>query len=76
MPYLRAKAQDHYEELGGGIDSELLDGGMDARQIRLLTDQACSIFESLWHVLIGRIELQRQAAARLQACVSLVKPVV
>jgi hypothetical protein len=41
VPYLRAKAQDYYEELGGGINSDILDEGMDAHQLRALTDQAC-----------------------------------
>jgi TPP-dependent pyruvate/acetoin dehydrogenase alpha subunit len=42
VPYLRAKAQDYYEELGGGVNSDILDEGMDARQLHALTDQACS----------------------------------
>lgn len=37
MPYLRAKAQDYFEELGGGVN--VLDEGLDARQIQALTDQ-------------------------------------
>ncbi|KAJ6627519.1 cyclin-dependent protein kinase inhibitor [Mycena sp. CBHHK59/15] len=37
VPYLRAKAQDYYEELGGGISSEI-DGGVEARQLRMVTD--------------------------------------
>ncbi|KAE9405969.1 hypothetical protein BT96DRAFT_1059307 [Gymnopus androsaceus JB14] len=40
LPYLRAKAQDYYEELGGGVASDILDEGMDARQLRALTDQS------------------------------------
>ncbi|KAJ3922734.1 cyclin-dependent protein kinase inhibitor [Lentinula edodes] len=40
LPYLRAKAQDYYEELGGGDNSDILDEGMDARQLRALTDQS------------------------------------
>lgn len=40
LPYLRAKAKDYYEELGGGISSDILDEGMDARQLRALTDQS------------------------------------
>lgn len=38
VPYLRAKAQDYYEELGGGVNSDVLDEGLDARQVRALTD--------------------------------------
>ena len=33
VPYLRAKAQDYYEELGGGIESDIGDG------TQALTDQ-------------------------------------
>ncbi|KAJ3990303.1 cyclin-dependent protein kinase inhibitor [Lentinula detonsa] len=40
LPYLRAKAQDYYEELGGGTSSDILDEGTDARQLRALTDQS------------------------------------
>jgi len=35
LPYLRAKAQDYYEDLGGGAD--ILDDG--ARQVQALTEQ-------------------------------------
>ncbi|RDB20477.1 Peroxisome assembly protein 12 [Hypsizygus marmoreus] len=37
VPYLRAKAQDYYEELGGGVSSDL-DEGLGARQIQALTE--------------------------------------
>ncbi|KAJ4472187.1 cyclin-dependent protein kinase inhibitor [Lentinula aciculospora] len=40
LPFLRAKAQDYYEELGGGASSDILDEGMDARQLRALTDRS------------------------------------
>jgi len=39
IPYLRAKAHDYYEELGGPISSDILDEGMDARQLRTLTEE-------------------------------------
>lgn len=39
MPYLRAKAHDYYEELGGGLNSDILEGGTDARQLRALTEE-------------------------------------
>lgn len=32
VPYLRAKAQDYFEELGGGVDSEVLEGSGHSRQ--------------------------------------------
>lgn len=44
IPYLRAKAQDYYEELGGGISSDIVNEGIDARQLRALgTDTVCII---------------------------------
>jgi hypothetical protein len=42
IPYLRAKAKDYFEELGGGIDSDLLEDVSDARRIQALTDEVCS----------------------------------
>ncbi|KAJ7283486.1 Pex12 amino terminal region-domain-containing protein [Mycena rebaudengoi] len=38
VPYLRAKTKDYYEELGGGLSSDILEDGADTRQIRVLTD--------------------------------------
>lgn len=35
VPYLRAKAQDYYEQLGGGIDSDILDESFEGRRLRL-----------------------------------------
>jgi hypothetical protein len=40
IPYLRAKAKDYYEELGGGIDPEVMEDITDVRRIQALTDQA------------------------------------
>ncbi|KIK65606.1 hypothetical protein GYMLUDRAFT_159297 [Collybiopsis luxurians FD-317 M1] len=41
LPYLRAKAQDYYEELGGGVSSDILEEStLDPRQLRALTDQS------------------------------------
>ncbi|KDR83451.1 hypothetical protein GALMADRAFT_274898 [Galerina marginata CBS 339.88] len=40
VPYLRAKAQDYYEELGGNVNSDILDEGLGTRQIQALTDQS------------------------------------
>ncbi|KAF8076069.1 cyclin-dependent protein kinase inhibitor [Lyophyllum atratum] len=38
VPYLRAKAQDYYEELGGGVSSDVLDEEMGTRQAQALTE--------------------------------------
>jgi hypothetical protein len=40
LPYLRAKAQDYFEELGGGIDSDILDQNDAYRQARALSSEA------------------------------------
>ncbi|KAF8640081.1 hypothetical protein AX17_001321 [Amanita inopinata Kibby_2008] len=39
VPYIRAKAQDYFEELGGGLSSDV-EEGMDTRQLRALADQS------------------------------------
>lgn len=44
IPYLRAKAKDYFEELGGGIDSDILEDVSDARRIQALTDEVCNLF--------------------------------
>ncbi|KAJ7591395.1 cyclin-dependent protein kinase inhibitor [Mycena floridula] len=36
LPYLRAKAQDYYEELGGGLDADVMGSDLDPGQIRTL----------------------------------------
>ncbi|KAF9224312.1 hypothetical protein BS17DRAFT_779627 [Gyrodon lividus] len=38
IPYLRAKAHDYHEQLGGGISSDILEDGGDNRHIQALTD--------------------------------------
>ncbi|EGO01590.1 hypothetical protein SERLA73DRAFT_48482 [Serpula lacrymans var. lacrymans S7.3] len=48
VPYLRAKAQDYYEQLGGGVSSDILEDGIESRHIQALTDEVslridCSI---------------------------------
>ncbi|KIM83837.1 hypothetical protein PILCRDRAFT_782063 [Piloderma croceum F 1598] len=42
VPYLRAKAHDYYEKLGGDIDSDILENGRGNHQLRLLTDDVSS----------------------------------
>ena len=39
IPYLRAKAQDYFEALGGGDNSGVVEEGLDARQIQALNDR-------------------------------------
>ena len=38
IPYLRAKAHDYYEQLGGGISSDILEDTSDGRRIQALAD--------------------------------------
>ncbi|KAG9317170.1 cyclin-dependent protein kinase inhibitor [Chiua virens] len=40
VPYLRAKSQDYYERLGGGISSDILEDAGDSRRIQALTDDS------------------------------------
>ncbi|KAI0032033.1 Pex12 amino terminal region-domain-containing protein [Vararia minispora EC-137] len=40
IPYIRAKARDYYESLGGGIDPEILNDDDGGRVTRALTDQS------------------------------------
>ncbi|EDR14195.1 uncharacterized protein LACBIDRAFT_182157 [Laccaria bicolor S238N-H82] len=43
VPYVRAKAQDYFEELGGGVAADILDSEVDGRQIRETTDQVLKL---------------------------------
>jgi hypothetical protein len=38
VPYIRAKAKDYFEQLGGGLDSDV-EEGLAAGQLRALNDQ-------------------------------------
>ncbi|KAH7888050.1 cyclin-dependent protein kinase inhibitor [Phlebopus sp. FC_14] len=40
VPYLRAKAYDFYEQLGGGISSDLMEGGEDSQHRRAPADES------------------------------------
>ncbi|KIY45911.1 hypothetical protein FISHEDRAFT_76145 [Fistulina hepatica ATCC 64428] len=40
IPYLRAKALDYYEQLGGGLDLTTVQENLSSRQIRELTDES------------------------------------
>lgn len=44
LPYLRAKVQDYYESVGGGIDPELLDDFQ--RERYLAAPQVCVVVSS------------------------------
>ncbi|KAF8809158.1 hypothetical protein BYT27DRAFT_6536927 [Phlegmacium glaucopus] len=62
VPYIRAKAQDYVEGLGGGVNSEILDETLDARQIQALTDQTFRrrfrrIFKTAYPYLNASFEL-------------------
>ncbi|KAI0092625.1 Pex12 amino terminal region-domain-containing protein [Irpex rosettiformis] len=39
LPYLRAKAQDYFEALGGGVDHDLFDQNEQSRQARSLSEE-------------------------------------
>ncbi|KZT71595.1 hypothetical protein DAEQUDRAFT_665922 [Daedalea quercina L-15889] len=39
LPYLRTKAQEYYEDLGGGIQSEVIEESLASRQARALSEE-------------------------------------
>lgn len=41
VPYLRAKAHDYYEQLGGGVSSDILEDTGDGRHTQALPDGVC-----------------------------------
>lgn len=41
VPYLRAKTHDYYEQLGGGVSSDMLEDAGDGRRMQALTDDVC-----------------------------------
>lgn len=63
MPYLRAKAQEQYEILGGGIDPDLFDEDRPSRS-RSAVDNGVS-----WHVIAAnsKLTLQQSTTQRLKA---------
>ena len=44
LPYLRAKAQDYFEALGGGVDHEVLDEDAHNRQARSVNNEVGACF--------------------------------
>lgn len=48
VPYLRAKLQDYYESLGGGIDSEALDDDMGAIRRTTVARDVCHDSFDVW----------------------------
>lgn len=69
VPYIRAKAQDYFEELGGGVDPEILEGSGPSR--RVADDQVRSpifpLFPSSWEVVIHR-PMQKSLQSALSNC--------
>lgn len=42
LPYLRTKAQEYYEDLGGGIQSEVIEESLASREARALSEEVRS----------------------------------
>ncbi|KAF8901627.1 Pex12 amino terminal region-domain-containing protein, partial [Gymnopilus junonius] len=62
IPYIRAKAQDYFEELGGGVSSDVVDEGLDTRRLQALSDQSLRgqfrrAFKAIYPYLNTAIEL-------------------
>ena len=75
IPYLRAKAKDFYEELGGGIDPDVMEDIADTRRIQALTDQVFA-FRPYPYVFLSfdeRTVRNGQIPTRVQESVSTIK---
>ncbi|KAF8342036.1 Pex12 amino terminal region-domain-containing protein [Cantharellus anzutake] len=61
IPYLRAKAQDYYEQLGGGVDPELMEEPPAARRLRVseqtLGNRLRRLFKAVYPWANGAYEL-------------------
>ncbi|KAI0921289.1 hypothetical protein AcW1_004690 [Taiwanofungus camphoratus] len=62
LPYLRTKAQEYYEDLGGGIQSEIIEESQASRQARVLADETASgrlrkVYKALYPWLNVSLEL-------------------
>lgn len=44
LPYLRAKAHDYFEALGGGVDHDLFDENEQRRRARSLGEEVRELF--------------------------------
>ena len=74
MPYLRAKAQDYYEELGGGVDTDVLDENIGTRQLQALTENVIflrSPCPSLQIDIRAFLDVESTVEKKLQGGVSL-----
>jgi peroxin-12 len=71
VPYLRAKAQDYYEQLGGGVDADILEEGTGRAGQRNL-DLVCPL---AWIPIYLRTKLLSQTfAARLRRAFKAIYP--
>lgn len=72
LPYLRAKAQDYYEALGGGVDPSVIEGGTDGSERRTADDSVRHLVSPLFRegVLTSSIDRGCQVAATVQDGVS------
>lgn len=75
LPYLRAKAQDYFEALGGGVDHEVLDEDAHDRQTRSLSEEVRAYLRTSHaiHVFNRTIDCCREAEPSLQTDISLAK---
>ena len=71
LPYIRAKAQDYFEALGGGIEIDVLDEGANTRQQRALSEPVCLGLE-LW--LSGANQMIQTLAAKLRRLFKVLYP--
>ncbi|KAF8529169.1 cyclin-dependent protein kinase inhibitor [Hysterangium stoloniferum] len=48
IPYLKAKAQDYYEQLGGGVDSDLIGGPLPSDRPQTLSKRLGRLFKTIY----------------------------
>ena len=72
LPYLRAKAQDYYEALGGGIDRSLIEEGTESSGQRASIESVGTLFRGVRrhaHHTLG--DRNSKVAANIQERISM-----
>jgi hypothetical protein len=75
VPYIRAKAQDYFEQLGGGVDADLLEGNGAPTQSSNVQSEVTIVGLSVLAVLLTdfRLVLRSSLASHIQKTVSVGK---
>ena len=73
LPYLRAKAHDYFEALGGGVNHDILDESANSRQQRVLAEQVSVSLRHALALLIEGLDSSRARASAVQETISVCK---